>query len=172
MSPSTPSTVSSRSSTDVLSTSSSPSSSSPSSSPSSLSVVSQTKKRLNLSDDKEKPKKKTPKEPQTKTTKEPKLAADDINWFDSAATKNEILKHLSIKNLPATQEEQLTFLLGKYPASDIKIALADTIGKVGKAARKAFYPLPLRKEKLVNKFLELIYDGKSMMIDNSKNSFW
>jgi hypothetical protein len=163
MSPSTPLTVSSQLSTDVLSTSSSlPSSSLPSSLPSSLSVVLQTKKRLNLSDDEEKP---------TKTAKERKLAAYDIDWFDSAATKHKTLKHVSIKNLPATQEEQLSFLLGKYLASDIKTAFADTIGKVGKAARKAFYPLPLRKEKLINNFLDLIFDGKSMMVNNSKNSF-
>ncbi len=145
--------------------------SSPLSLPLLLSVVSQTKKRLHLSDDEEKPKKKIPKEPKTKTTKEPKLAAYNIDWFDSAATKNECLKHLSIKNLPSTQEEQLTFLLGKYPTSDIKTAFADAIGKVGKAARKAFYPLPLCNEKLVSNFLELIYDGKSIMVDDSKNSF-
>ncbi len=172
MSPSTPSTVSSRSSTNVLSSSlplSLPSLS-PLSSPSLLSVVSQTKKRLHLSNDKN-PKKKTPKEPQTKTTKEPRLPAYDINWFNSTATKNKCLKHLSIKNLPSTQEEQLTFLLGKYPASDIKTAFADTIGKVGKAAGKAFYPLSLRKEKLVSKFLELIYDRKSLTVNNLKNSF-
>jgi hypothetical protein len=136
-----------------------------------LSVVLQTKKRLLLTDI-EKPKKKTPEDPITKTTKEARLAAYKIDWFNSASTKNKILKHLSIKNLPATQEEQLAYLLGKYTASDIKTAFADTISKVGEAARKAFYPLPLRKEKLVNKFLELIYDGKSMMVDNSKNSFW
>ncbi len=177
MSLSTPSTVSSQLLTNFLS-SSLPSLSplpspslSPLSSPLSLSVVSQTKKRLLLTDD-EKPKKKTLEEPNTKTTKEPRLAAYDINWFNLAATKKECLKHLSIKNLPSTQEEQLNFLLGKYPASDIKTAFADTIGKVGKAARKAFYPLPLRKEKLVSKFLELIYNGKSIMVDNSKNSFW
>ncbi len=99
MSPSTPSTVSSRSSIDVLS--SSLPSWSPLSLSSSLSVVSQTKKRLHLSND-EKPQKKTPKEPQTKTTKEPRLAAYDIDWFDLTATKNECLKHLSIKNLPST----------------------------------------------------------------------
>ncbi len=80
-------------------------------------------------------------------------------------------QRFSIKNLPSTQEEQLTFLLGKYPASDIKTAFADAIGKVGKAARKALYPLPLREEKLVSKFLELIYDGKSIMVDNLNNSF-
>ena len=124
MSLSTPLTVSNQLSTNFLSSSlpslsplSSPLSSSLSSA-SSLSVVLQTKKRLLLTNNK-KPKKKTPEDPITKTTKEPKLAAYEIEWFDSAAMKNEILKHLSIKNLPATQEEQLTFFLGKYPASDI-----------------------------------------------------
>ncbi len=72
---------------------------------------------------------------------------------------------------PINSRRTTSFLLGKYPASDIKTAFADTIGKDGKAARKAFYPLPLRKEKLVSKFLELIYEGKSIMVDNSKNSF-
>ena len=120
------------------------------------------KKRLLLSDD-DKPKK--------KTKKEPKLAAYDIDWFDSTSTKNECLKHTSTNNVPSTQEEQLTFLLSKYQASDIKTAFADAIGKVGKAARKAFYPLPLCKEKLISNFLELIYDGKSIMVDNSKDSF-
>ena len=121
------------------------------------------KKRLLLSDD-DKPKK--------KTQKEPKLAAYDIDWFDLTSTKNKCLKHTSTNNVPSTQEEQLTFLLSKYQASDIKTAFADAIGKVGKVARKAFYPLPLRKEKLISNFLELIYNGKSIMVDNSKDSFW
>ncbi len=99
-SPSTASTVSSQSLTDFLS------SLSPSSLPSLLSVVSQTsslmsmkltlKKRLLLSDD-DKPKK--------KTQKEPKLAAYDIDWFDSTSTKNECFKHTSTNNVPSTQEE-------------------------------------------------------------------
>jgi hypothetical protein len=54
----------------------------------------------------------------------------------------------------------------------MKTALADAIGKVGTAARKAFYPLPHHKDKLiVHSFLELIYNEKSIMIDNSKDSF-
>jgi hypothetical protein len=102
---------------------------------------------------------------------EPKLAAYNIDWFDSTSTKNECLKHTSNKNLPVTQEGQLTFLLGKYQTSDIKTAFADTIGKVDTAASNIFYPLPLRKEKLISSFLELIYDEKSIMADNSKDSF-
>jgi hypothetical protein len=134
-----------------------------SSSPSLLSVVSQTlsltlttltlKKRLILNDN-NKPKKKTQRvEPKAK---EPKLAAYDIDWFNSTSTKNKCLKHTSSTNLPSTQEKQLTFLLSKYQASDIKTAFADAIGKVGRAARKVFYPLPLHKEKLISIFLELI----------------
>jgi hypothetical protein len=81
------------------------------------------------------------------------------------------LKHTSSKNLPVIQEGQLTFLPSKYQASNIKTAFADAIGKVGKAARKDFYPLPFCKEKLISCFLELIYDGKSIMVDDLKDSF-
>jgi hypothetical protein len=51
------------------------------------------------------------------------------------------------------------------------MAFADAIGMVGTAVRKAFYPLPLCKEKLMSNFFELIYDGKSIMVDNSKDPF-
>jgi hypothetical protein len=103
---------------------------------------------------------------------EPKLAAYNIDWFNSTLTKNKCLKHTLEKNLPVSQEGQRTFLLGKYQTSEIKMAFADAIGKVHTAARNAFYPLPLRKEKLISSFLHLIYDGKSIMVDNSKDSFW
>jgi hypothetical protein len=95
----------------------------------------------------------------------------DVDWFDSSVTKNECIKHTSIKNLPDTQEGQLTFLLGKFKTSEIKTAFADAIGKVGKPARMAFYPLPFRKDKLIRSFLELIYNGKSIMVENLKDSF-
>jgi hypothetical protein len=84
---------------------------------------------------------------------EPKLVAYNVDWFDSTSTKNECLKHTSNKNLPVTQERQLTFLLGKYQTSNIKMAFAEAIGKVGTAARNIFYPLPLCKEKLISSFL-------------------
>jgi hypothetical protein len=100
------------------------------------------------------------------------MAAYDVDWFDSLATKNKCIKHTSIKNLPDTQEGQLTLLFGKFEMSEIKTAFTDAIGKVGKPARMAFYPLPLCKDKLIRSFLDLIYDGKSIMVDKSKGSFW
>jgi hypothetical protein len=103
--------------------------------------------------------------------KEPKLAAYNVDWLNSTLTKNKCLKHTCEKNLPYSQEGQLTFLLGEYQTSEIKTAFADAIGKVGTATQKAFYPLPLRKEKFMSSFLELIYNGKSIMVDSSKDSF-
>lgn len=102
---------------------------------------------------------------------EPQLAAYNVDWLDSSATKTECMKHTSIKNLPDTQEGQISFLLSKFEASDIKTAFAYAVGRVGNAAREVFYPLPVRKEKLIKNFLELIFDGKSIMVDNKKDSF-
>jgi hypothetical protein len=73
--------------------------------------------------------------------------------------------------MPVTQEGQPTFLLNKFETSDLKTAFADTIGKVGTPARTAFYPLPVRKDKVIRSFLELIYDGKSIIISESKDAF-
>jgi hypothetical protein len=129
----------------------------------SLSVSSDVKKRLVLDGEDNRVKSKPKKQ-------EAKLSAYDIDWLDLVSTKNECLKYADIKNLPSTQEGQLTFLLNKFEASDIKTAFADAIGKVGKAAR-VFYPLPPRKEKLIKSFLELIYNGKSLMVDDSEDSF-
>ncbi len=128
------------------------------------STTSNIKKRLVLNTNDQRAKTKPKKQ-------EPKLAAYDVDWFDLSATKNECLKHVHIKNLPDTQEGQLTFLLGKFEMSEIRTAFADAIGKVGKAAKKVFYRLPPCKDKLIRSFLELIYDGKSIMVDNSKDSF-
>ena len=102
---------------------------------------------------------------------EMKLAAYDIDWFNPSATMIECNKYTNIKNLPVTQEGQLTFLLSKFETTDIKTAFADTIGKVGTPARIAFYPLPFRKDKVIRSFLELIYDGRSIIIDDSKDAF-
>ena len=106
-----------------------------------------------------------------KKKNDPKLAAYDIDWLDSSATNNECLKYAHIKKLPSTQEGKLSFLLSKFETSDIKTAFADAIGRVGKPAKTVFYPLPLRKEKLVKGFLELISGKNSIMVDHSKDSF-
>ncbi len=169
------STVSSQLLTDFLLAASSPSSLSVALKMSSLSsTTSNIKKRLVLDSldnhSTSKPKKKA-HHIKSMMNKEPILAAYNVDWVNSMLTKSKCLKHTSEKNLAVSQEGQLTFLLGKYQTSEIKTAFVDAIGKVGTAARKFFYPLPLHKEKLIISFLELIYGGKCVMVDNSKDSF-
>jgi hypothetical protein len=170
---STASNVSSQLLMDFLLASSMSSLSAASKTSSLLSTTSNIKKRLVLDspDNQSQPKKKAHCI-KSMTKQEPKLAAYDIDWFNSMATENKCLKHTSDKNLPVTQDRQLTFLLDKYQTSKIKTVFADAIGKVCTAARKALYPLPHHKDKLICSFLELIYGKKSIMIDNSKESFW
>jgi hypothetical protein len=99
------------------------------------------------------------------------LAAYKIDWFDLLATNNECLKYDIEQNLPSSQEEKLLFLLSNLETSNIRLAFTDAIGKVGKAARTVFYPLPPRKEKLMSGFIELISGESSMMDDCSEDSF-
>jgi hypothetical protein len=99
-----------------------------------MSTTSTIKKRLILNDNNnhasKKPKKKTQRVDSKANHQEPKLAAYDIDWFDSALTQNKCLKHTSSRNLPSAQEEQLTVLLSKYQAYDIKTALDCFYGPV------------------------------------------
>jgi hypothetical protein len=46
------------------------------------------------------------------------------------------------------------------------------IGKVGGAAPMAFFPLPTKKEDLMQQFLCLIYDTKLMMINTKEECYW
>jgi hypothetical protein len=113
-SPSTASTVSAQSSMDFLSSSSQSLLSAVSKTSLLTSTTSTIKKRLVLNNDNnhvsKKPKKKTQRVDSKANHQEPKLAAYDIDWFDSASTQNDCLKHTSSMNLPSTQEEQLTFI--------------------------------------------------------------
>jgi hypothetical protein len=46
------------------------------------------------------------------------------------------------------------------------------IGEVGGVASSAFTPMSSQKKKLINEFLRLIYDHKSMLIDTVEQSYW
>jgi len=100
-----------------------------------------------------------------------KLAAYEIDWFDSVATHNECLKYDDEENISSSEEEKIFFLLANFDTCDIKLAFADAIGKIGQAARAVFYPLPPRKEKLMNGFVELILGASSLMYDCHEDSF-
>ena len=60
-----------------------------------------------------------------------KLAAYEIDWFDSDAINNECLKYVIDQDVPGSHEEKLRYLLSQFKTSDIKLAFAESIGKVG-----------------------------------------
>jgi hypothetical protein len=64
----------------------------------------------------------------------------------------------------------LSSVSSKYEKGKKKLNLEST-GKIGKAARKEFYPLPPRKEKLMNGFIKLISGEILMKDDCSEDSF-
>jgi hypothetical protein len=106
--------------------------------------------------------------PDQHTKKEPYL----IDFCNPVDVKSERLKYLSdARDIPLGQESQLTFLLNNLKLKDIQMAFIKLISIVGGAATTAFIPIPSKKAKLVEDFLCLIYDHKSMMIDTDETSY-
>jgi hypothetical protein len=73
--------------------------------------------------------------------------------------------------LTVDQQTQISFLVRKFNASALTTAFSMLIGKVAGAAPIAFFPLPSKKEELVQSFLCLIYDTKSMMINTEEECY-
>jgi hypothetical protein len=61
--------------------------------------------------------------------------------------------------------------MSQFKPLDIKEAFAALIGKVAGSSQTAFYPLPSQRAKLVEIFLELVFNEKSMMVDTVKKLF-
>jgi hypothetical protein len=95
-----------------------------------------------------------------------KKSAEYIDFCDSAEVKRECLKYTkTAAGLPSDQQTQISFLLRKFNPSAISTAFSMLIGKVGGSAPMVFFPLPSKKKELIEQFLCLIYDTKSMMIN-------
>jgi hypothetical protein len=65
----------------------------------------------------------------------------------------------------------ITFLASQFKPLNIKVAFAALIGKVGASAQTVFYLLPSQRAKLVESFLELVFNEKSMLVDTVKKPF-
>jgi hypothetical protein len=65
----------------------------------------------------------------------------------------------------------ITFLANQFKPVDIKVAYAAMIGKVGGSALTAFYPLSSQRAKLLESFLEPVFNEKSMLVDTVKKPF-
>ncbi len=73
--------------------------------------------------------------------------------------------------LPLDQQTQISFLVRKFKTSAITTAFSMLIGKVAGAAPMAILPFPSKKEDLIQQFLHLIYDTKSMMINTDEECY-
>ncbi len=65
----------------------------------------------------------------------------------------------------------ITFLASQFKPVDVKVAFAALIGKVGGSAQTVFYPLPSQRAKLVDSFLDLVFNEKSMFVDTVEKLF-
>jgi hypothetical protein len=65
----------------------------------------------------------------------------------------------------------ILFLESQFKPFDVKVAFTVSIGKVGNSAQTAFYPLPSQRTKLVESFLEPVFNEKSMLVDTVKKPF-
>ncbi len=102
-----------------------------------------------------------------------KKKVEYINFCNSTQVKTECFKYIkNAADLPIDQQSQISFLVSKFNLSAIIAAFSMLIGKVGEAAPMAFFPLPMKKEDLIQQFLCLIYDTKSMMINTKEECYW
>lgn len=95
------------------------------------------------------------------------LCAFKIDWTDSILTRNEVRKYTKTDHIDQSQEAILPFLLDKYKPNDIKTSFAALISK-SNVDTERYYPMPSVKAKLIESFIELIFDEKSMMVSSSK----
>ncbi len=65
----------------------------------------------------------------------------------------------------------ITFLENQFKPVEVKVAFTALIGKVGGSALTAFYLLLSQRAILVESFLELVFNEKSMLVDTVKKPF-
>ena len=86
-----------------------------------------------------------------------KLQHYEIDWFNPEVISSECIKYLKSKDsFPNNHASQLKFLMEAFEPAQIKISFSNAIGKIGNTATKLYYPLPMRKDRIVSRFIELI----------------
>lgn len=100
-----------------------------------------------------------------------KVELYNINWLDNNQLKQEGKKYDLMTAAVPSIEKSITLILNNSTAAKIKAAFMLLIGLNGVTASKFFLPLPTQRAKLVENFLVLIYNMKSMMVDNIKHEY-
>jgi hypothetical protein len=96
------------------------------------------------------------------------LPAYQINWLNYNNIRCKLFKHTKEEGRSRTIEEDLSSLLSKFLTSEIKFALVATISKLELDIKD----LPVRKNKLIEMFSQLILDNMSILGNSTKSAEW
>ncbi len=87
-------------------------------------------------------------------------------------TLSKICKYESNKErIPKTTEDQLEFFMDKFSLPDLKSAYYVTAGKIGVDPTSVVLPFNVQKDTVVELFIDMIYDHRSMMYDDARNAY-
>ena len=104
-------------------------------------------------------------------SKDQRLELSHIEWTDCEQLRNEISKYTKNNTMLLTQENIVEYLLNESTTTSIKSAFYMLIGEKGVEARNVFYPIPIQRAKLIDSFLVMIYNVKSMMVDEKSQAY-
>ena len=97
---------------------------------------------------------------------DPPLSCIAINWLSPTEVRVELEKHLSDdQSVPTSTEDQLEFLMNKFPLPELKSAYYLTMGKLGADVKSVNLPTYARTDVVKEAFIAMIYDHRSMMYD-------
>jgi hypothetical protein len=98
--------------------------------------------------------------------KSTKLPAHLINWLSIKDIRRELEKHNEQKVMGNKIEEDVSSLLSKFAPGEIRFALVATLAKLGLDIND----LLVQKSKLIEVFLQLIFDEKSILANLTKSA--
>jgi hypothetical protein len=99
------------------------------------------------------------------------LSCIAIDWVSPSMTQAEISKYLTDEDsVPKSTEEQLEFLMNKFPLPELKTAYYVTAGKIGADLNSVNLPSNARTDAVVKSFIAMMYDHRSMMYNDTRSA--
>jgi hypothetical protein len=96
------------------------------------------------------------------------LPAYQINWLNYNDIRCELVKYTKEEGRSGTIKDDLSSLLSKFSMSEIRFTLVATLLKVELDIKD----LPVRKNKLIELFSQLILDNMSILGNSTKSAEW
>jgi hypothetical protein len=94
------------------------------------------------------------------------LLAYQINWLNYNDIRCELVKYTKEEGRSGTSKEYLLSLLSKFSTSEIRLALVAALSKLDLDIEN----LPVRKNKLIELFSQLILDNMSILGDSTNTA--